>query len=519
MAGSHFALEMARAGRQVTMLEAGPRRSRGDWMEHFVRNPVKGPQAPYPSADYAPHPQDNGYETFYDQAGPTEFVGAYLRIFGGSTWHWTGFADRLRPADFAMKSTYGVAQDWPVSYADLEPFYEEIEPIWGVAGDPAHVWGAPRRRPYPLPPIPATYLDGQVAGALADMGLHAAIFSHARNSVPFDNRPACCGNNTCVPICPVGAKLDGSIIAEKAEAAGAQVITQALVTFIEIGADGAVTRVQVRRPDGARHWISANLFVLAAHAIENPRLLLNSAQTGAPNGVANGSDAVGRYLITQANQDTKGVTRDPVFPYRGPQQTSGLVEMRDGAFRTDYAAIGTSFMNSGHSGNSDGTNVAKALIAKGLRGQALAAELNRIVSRHLRLNSSGEILPDPENRLTLSAKSDSAGVPKARVSVTLDDYTMEGMRRSRSVNSEVLQRLGATEVASNEVYLSNAIIGGTARMGTDPNSSVVDPFLRSHQHRNLFILGSSAHVTMPVNAPTLTIAALALRAARHAMNG
>ena len=515
MAGSHLALELAQAGRQVTVLEAGPKKPRHDWMSIFTRNPVKGPQAPYPSNPWAPHPEDGGYATFYDQAGPMEFVGAYLRIYGGSTWHWTGFADRLRPADFRMKSTYGVGLDWPVGYEELTPYYARAEKIWGVAGSMEHTWGAPRSEPYPMPPIPASYMDSRVDIALKQMGLHSGIFSHARNSVQFDGRPPCCGNNTCVPICPVGAKLDGSVIADKAEAAGAQIITEAVVTMIHVAPDGRVSGVDVRRPDGSEARVTANVYALCCHAIENPRLLLMSAQENAPRGVANGSDAVGRYLITQANQDTKGVTRDPVFPYRGPQQTSGLIELRDGDFRSSHAAIGTSFMNSGHSGNSDGTDVARELIRKGYMGQALVRELNRIVSRHLRLNSSGEILPDPETRLTLSDEVDSAGLPKARIAYNIDAYTHAGMEISRKINTEVLQRLGSSEITSNEVYLSNAIIGGTARMGDDPNTSVVTAHQQAHQHPNLYILGSSAHVTMPVNAPTLTIAALAMRTAEH----
>lgn len=515
MAGSHLALELATAGRRVTVVEAGPRRQRGEWFDNFVKNPVKGPQAAYPSHDYAPHPEDGGYDSFYIQAGPDKFVGAYLRIFGGSTWHWTGFADRLRPADFRMRSRYGIAEDWPVDYAMLEPFYEAAEAIWGVAGDPAHVWGAPRKTPYGMPPIPATYLDGQVQKALNAMGLHTGIFSHARNSEVFDGRPPCCGNNTCVPICPIGAKLDGAVIAEKAEQAGAEIITEALVDFLEMSPDRSVRRARVRRPDGSHQWIEAETIALCGHAIENPRLLLTSAQDGAADGLANSSNAVGRYLITQGNQDTKGVTRDPVYPYRGPQQTSGLIELRDGEFRRDYAAVGTSFMNSGHSGNSDGVKVAKSLIKKGLKGPALAGELAHIVARHLRLNSSAEILPDPENRLTLAEERDTAGVPKPKIAIRMNKYSLSALQQAEAINREVLQRLGATSVESNTPYLSNAIIGGTARMGNDPKNSVVDAFQRSHDHRNLFILGSSAHVTMPVNAPTLTIAAMAIRTAHH----
>jgi choline dehydrogenase-like flavoprotein len=206
---------------------------------------------------------------------------------------------------------------------------------------------------------------------------------------------------------------------------------------------------------------------------------------------------------------------NPVYPYRGPQQTAGLIEMRDGAFRSQQAAIGTSFMNSGWSGNSDATSLARTLIGQGLFGQALAQRINDEVSRHLRLNSSAEVLPDASNRVELDQTRDSAGVPKPRVTFKMDDYTRAGLAAGLDVNKSILSTMGATDIKTNEAYLSNAIIAGTTRMGTDPRSSVVDTNLVSHDHSNLYILGSSTHVTAPVNAPSLTIAALAIRAAEH----
>jgi len=516
MAGSHLAYSLALKGVDVLVLEAGPRRSREDNLTTFYENPIKGPQSPYPSMPSAPHPEDTTYDDFYVQAGPDRFIGAYLRLLGGTSWHWTGFADRLRPVDFTMKSTYGVGEDWSIGYDMLLPFYEEAERRWGVAGDPNFVWGAPRGdTPFPMPPIPKSYMDSQVDAALAKLGLHSGPFSHARNSVIHDGRPVCCGNNTCVPICPIGAKYDASVHALKAEAAGARIETDALVTFIALGEDGAVTGLTVRRPDGTTFAVEGKIFALCAHAIENPRLLLNSAQEKAPNGVANSSDAVGRYLLTQANQDTWALLPNPVYPYRGPQQTSGLIEMRDGAFRSQQAAIGTSFMNSGWSGNSDATSLAKTLIGQGLFGQALAQRINDEVARHLRLNSSAEVLPDASNRIELDQTRDSAGVPKPRVTFKMDDYTKTGLAAGLDVNKSILEAMGATDIKTNAPYLSNAIIAGTTRMGTDRRSSVVNTDLVAHDHPNLYILGSSTHVTAPVNAPSLTIAALAIRAAEH----
>lgn len=516
VAGSHLAYSLAIRGIDVLVLEAGPRRTRAQNLTTFFENPIKGPQSPYPSMSYAPHPEDTTYDDFYVQAGNDRFIGAYLRLFGGTSWHWTSFADRHRPVDFRMKSEFGVAEDWPISYDMLVPYYEEAEKRWGVAGDPAHEWGAPRNGvPYQMPPIPMTYMDAQVQKALDALGLHAAPFSHGRNSVIYDGRPVCCGNNTCVPICPIGAKYDASVHAEKAEAAGARIVTEALVTKINLDTDRQVESLTVRRSDGSIETVTGDYFALCGHAIENPRLLLNSAQERAPNGVANGSDAVGRYLLTQANQDSWGLMPDPVYPYRGPQQTAGIVERRDGSFRNEMAAIGTSFMNSGWSGNSDATTLAKTLIDQGYTGQALASEIDRQVSRHLRLNTSAEVLPRAENRIELDEMRDSAGIPKPRITFNMDDYTKGGLAVGLDMNRQIFARMGVPDVSSNTPYLSNAIIAGTTRMGADPDASVVDPDLVSHQHRNLYVIGTSAHVTAPINAPSLTVTALAIRAAEH----
>lgn len=514
IAGGHAAFRLAGKGVRVLVMEAGPRLTRRQAMTNFVESPGKGPNAPYPPVPYAPHPTDDDPNAFYVQAGPDQFVGSYTRILGGTTWHWTGFADRLRPADFRMRSTYGVAEDWPISYAELEDYYEEVEHMWGVAGSPDYDWGSPRRTPYPQPPIPNTYMDQQVDKVLAPLGLSANIFSHARNSVPFDGRPVCCGNNTCVPICPIQAKYDGSVHVLKAEGLGARVVTETLATRIEVDAQGLVSGVRFRRPDGSTGTARGKFYIAACHAIENPRLLLNSRSERTPNGVANASGVVGRYLLSQLNQDNWGLTRDPVYPYRGPQQTSGIVEWRDGDFRRERAAVGCSFMNDGWSGNSDAVHLAHGLAKDGARGYRIIAELRNQIARHLRLNSSAETLPSFDNRVALAEDQlDTAGIPRPKIFFTVDDYTKAGLAHALSYTEKVFQALGATDVKSNTPYLSSAIICGTARMGTDPKTSVVDATLRSHDHKNLFVAGTSAHVTAPVNAPTLTVAANALRVA------
>jgi glucose dehydrogenase len=514
MAGAQLAYALALRGTKALVLEAGPRRTRATSVDAFYRSVSKTAQSPYPSVPWAPHPGENEGD-YYVQTGPDRFIGAYLRIYGGTTWHWTGLADRLRVTDFRMRTLYGVGEDWPIGYEDLEPYYERAEQAWGVSGDPAYTWGAPRRGPYPLPPVPKTYLDTVVARGLAKVGLKSALFSHARNSVFFDGRPACCGNNTCVPICPIAAKYDASIHMAKAEALGTRVLTDSLVTFVEIGADNRVVAVRVRNPDGSTFRVEGSVFAIACHGIENPRLLLNSKQARAPNGVANSSGVVGRYLLTQANQDIWGRCPDPVYPYRGPQQTSGVVEFRDGPFRRDMAGVGTSFLNIGHNGMSGAQKTAAQLIAQGLRGAALARRIDDEVAHDLIANASAEILPDRDNRIELDTSVDSAGIPRPRIVYRVDDYTKRGLANALTVNKSIFAALGATDVAWDQPYLSSAIIGGTTRMGRDPKTSVVDPNMVAHDHPNLYLLGASTHVTAPINPPTLTIAACAIRAADH----
>jgi choline dehydrogenase-like flavoprotein len=516
VAGAHTAFALARNKLRVVILEAGRNYSRGDLVATFYANPNKGPQSAYPPDAFAPFPDDGQYDKLYINAKDSNqpFIGAYLRLVGGTSWHWTGFADRLRPADFRMRSRYGVGADWPIRYEDLDRYYEAAELQWGVSGDPGFVWGSPRRTGFPMPPVPPTYLDRVVAPALKKLGLSAGPFIHARNAEQYDGRPSCCGNNTCVPICPIGAKYDASVHVAKAVAFGARLLDRARVDFIAVGKNKAVTALYAKRPDNTVLRITARHYVVCCHAIETPRLLLNSAQETAPNGVANASDNVGRYLLTQANQDTQGLTRDPVFPNRGPQQTSGIEQFRDGSFRRTMAAVGTSFMNSGWSGNMDATKLAKEKIAAGLKGSVLIAELKDEMSRHLRLNSSAETLPDRDNRITLDARNlDSAGIPRPVVRFVLSDYTTRGLAAALKVNQQIFSELGATKVSSNDPYLSNAIIAGTTRMGRDPKDSVVDPNLRTHDHPNLYVVGTGTHVTAPVNAPSLTIAALAYRLA------
>jgi choline dehydrogenase-like flavoprotein len=212
VAGLLVAWQLAKAGVKVVVLDSGPSVDRGKAVETFRKAVAKTPESAYPDAPYAPRPLTTDTSNYYVQDGPDQFKATYERRVGGTTWHWLGTALRLLPNDLRMKSAYGLGIDWPISYADIEPWYHEAEVALGVAGDgAANLGGAPRSKPYPMPVIPQTYLDTQIRAAVAPLGYIVAPTPQARNSVLYEGRPACCGNASCIPVCPIAAKYDATV--------------------------------------------------------------------------------------------------------------------------------------------------------------------------------------------------------------------------------------------------------------------------------------------------------------------
>lgn len=198
-------------------MEAGPPVNRAEAVTNYRNAVAKTPESPYPDTPYAPRPTVIDLEGYYVQEGPDLFKSTYERRVGGTTWHWLGTSLRHLPNDFRLQSLYGVAVDWPISYDDLEPWYGAAEQALGVAGDSSQDLGSPRSTDYPLPPLPLTYLDKQLALATAKLGFKVYLTPQARNSRSYDGRPPCCGSATCVPICPIGAKYDAAVHVRKAQ--------------------------------------------------------------------------------------------------------------------------------------------------------------------------------------------------------------------------------------------------------------------------------------------------------------
>jgi choline dehydrogenase-like flavoprotein len=231
--------------------------------------------------------------------------------------------------------------------------------------------------------------------------------------------------------------------------------------------------------------------------------------------VANSSDQVGRNLMDHPIQLSWALARDPVYPFRSPLENAGIEEFRDGDFRRERAAFRMAVGEDGWSFPGTPPDVlATNLISQGVRGQVLVEEMNAHVSRQFRFANLVEQMPDPENRITPAfGQVDAIGIPRPEIWYRIGEFERQAMAEARRVSEQVFTAMGATFMKHSEEPFGAGHVMGTYRMGADPRSSVVDAEQRSHDHPNLFLLGSGTFPTVRTANPTLTIAALALRAA------
>ena len=510
IAGSMVACGLVRAGIRTIVLEGGPEVTRAELHERFLETKVYRPTDLDPRVDYAPTTDPDDPDAYFINTGNNSYNIHMSKMLGGTTWHWSGGSHRLLDVDFRLKSTYGVGIDWPIDYADLEPWYSKAEHEIGVSaptGDPV----AKRRSvPTPMSDFAWPYMYVKLKEILAPHGYDLNAGSHARNSMEYDNRPACRGNNTCWPLCPIGAQYGAIFHLDKARALGAEVRVQSLAVRIETDDDNKVRQIIYRKPDGSQETIRAKLFVLAANGLECPKLLLASSSERAPEGLANTSGQVGRNLMDHPTVNTAFAAKEPVFGGRGPISFGQVNGTEDGPFRSHRAAASLAFDN-----RISVDEITLNALRKGLSGDALEREI-RFRSLHTcTLASEVEMLPDPASRITLDwDRRDSAGQPRMRINLNFDDYTLRSLDHIEAEHDRIMDIIGVVDhTRAKARYFSNHP-SGTTRMGLDPKTSVLDRDCRAHDHANLFVVSSSVMPTSGGPAgPTLTIAALALRAA------
>jgi fructose 5-dehydrogenase large subunit len=528
VAGSLAARELAESGLSVLVLDAGPRVTRGEIVENFRNSPAttRALTTPYPPKPWALAP-------FYDEAGNAldylqvdgpdgyAYQTDYLRVVGGTTWHWAGCAWRHLPNDFRLKSQYGVGRDWPISYEELEPYYYRAEVEMGVCGpDPSRGGedlGSPRRQPYPMDKMPLTHAGRVLSDALSKhTGYRVVHEPEARNTRPYDGRPTCAGNNNCMPICPIGAMYNGMESVVKAERAGARVMENAVVYRIETDASNQkVTAIHFYDPDKRSYRVTGKTFLLAAHNIESIKILLMSKDDKNPDGVSNRTDQVGRYMMEHAGTEVQFTSRDPVWMGQGPQHNAAIDTFRDGPWQGEMASAITRIDDSNQT-----PYITAAALKKGLVGKPLDQAIRHGVAHRLELSTHHAVLPNPDNRMTLATdKRDMLGLPFPKIWYSIDDYTKKSARRTVKMYEEIFKAMGATDItyipdANNPLMFAaqDHPMGG-ALMGDDPNTSVCDRDCRSHEQKNLYFASSAVFVTTGTANPTLTVAAVALRVA------
>lgn len=515
IAGGLAADSLTKAGLSVLVLEAGPTsKGRAVMMKQYFAAAAKTPESPYTDEPMAPRPDVLSLDAYYVQKGALKFMSTYERRVGGTTWHWLGTSLRLLPNDFKMKSTYDRGHDWSVSYSELEPWYVKAEKELGVAGDSDLDHGSPRSAPYSTTQIAPSYLDKVIGEAV--QGATFEGMPMKVGSTPAARDPeSCVGSSSCIPLCPIGAKYEAIIHLNRAKAAGATIKDKSVASKVLIGEGGKVSGIEYTGWDGVKTVVTAKVYILAANAIETPKLLLMSKSDGLPDGVANSSGLVGRNLMDHPVQLSWGLAKKPVYPFRGPLSTSGIETLRDGEFRKERGAFRIEIGNDGWAWPTGApASTVASFVDKKMIGAKLRNAVKEHVQRQVRFCSLIEQLPDRDNRIVPSADQfDALGLPRPEIHFNISEYEKKGLEAARKAHQLVFEKIEATETHHHSEVFGAGHIMGTTKMGATASSSVVDKNLRSHDHDNLFILGSSVFPTVGAANPTLTIAALTLRTA------
>lgn len=487
--GGVMATNLAEAGLRVVVLEAGP-----FWVPERDWTSDEKDQAKLYWNDTRIVGGDDPFRMGGNNSG---------RGVGGSTVHYTMIKLRFHSHDFRTRTADGVGDDWPMTYGDLAPYYDEVEGNLGVAGPSYFPWGE-FHGPYPQRPHPASSQGAVLLDGCERLGIRATMAPLSTLSSPKDGRPPCTYRGFCVVGCKPGAK--SSILVTyvpRLVEAGGVIKDGSMVTRLKMenGRIRSATYVHA----GRRYEQRARTFVLAGYAIETPRLLLHSACDEAPRGVANSSGLVGKRLMTHPSHRAYAWFED--------------------LKRQNKAPPGIALTQDFYTSPKEGTHVrGYTLESAGALPLAFASflvqgtgvwgwDLRRIMldyNHYAGIAINGECLPYEHNEVRLAKETDANGVPLAHVRFSWGENERRMIEHGYERVEEILQAAGGSRSwrAPDTAHLM-----GTCRMGDDPRTSVVDEWCRSWDVPNLFICDGSVFVTSAGVNPSLTIEAIAARAA------
>ncbi len=522
-AGGIMARELAGQGFDVVVFEQGPFREAGDFTHDELSVIFNGELHGGPAASLG--------QTFRDHESkvaevPQFFPAAeYARTVGGSSVHFSGNFWRLREIDFRERSLLGPIAgtnfaDWPLSYAELEPYYTKVDWEIGISGAPGP-FDSPRSRPFPVPPMPIKSAGALLEKAALELGLHPQAAPVAILSQALNGRAACIHCGYCMGFgCEVGAKSSTlATMIPQAQASGHCEIRPLSTVFrLKTNAAGRVDEVLYYDADGNERSQKAKAVVLSANGAEAPRPLLDSASAAHPDGLANSSGYVGRNLMFNGHSLVNGVFAEPLNEYKSIQVTRIVHDFYESdPQRGFYGGGGIDSRPLFAS-----TPILFALAGMPLDGprwgREFKAALAHNFTRQMSMIGNTTSLAVDSNNVTLDpTHKDRFGRAALRITYRDhdDDLATAAFFRDRSM--ELMEAAGAEQQWAYPVepQRGGAHLLGTCRMGDDPETSVVDRHHRSHDVDNLFICDGSSFVTSGRGQPTMTIMALAFRAAEH----
>jgi len=433
---------------------------------------------------------------------------ANFNAVGGGTILYAGHYPRFHPSDFRVQTLDGVADDWPIDYATLEPYYAENDRMMGVAGlagDPAY----PAKESL-MPPLPLGQAGQTLARGFNKLGWHWWPSDTTIATEPYDGRDRCINLGACLSGCAQGAKSSTDISYwPHAIRAGVELRTRARVREITLNDAGMAAGVIYYDADGNEQFQAAEVVVLACNGVGTPRILLNSTSIQYPHGLANHSGLVGKNLMFHPYASVLGIFDDPQDGYVGPHNCIWSQEFYETDRARDFVRGYTYEITRGRGPVM--TALSGMTSARIPWGEEHHQAFRKMFNRLTGMVAICEDLPEEHNTVTLDRNlTDGNGIPAPKITYTLSDNSRRMLDHAIARGSEVLRAAGAYDIiAEAPIEVGGWHLMGTARMGRDPAQSVVNEWGRSHDVKNLFIVDGSIFVTSAGVNPTRTIQALA----------